>query len=203
MAKETERDVAITPAGLEELCKDIWGDGWRSKFSDVLGISYSQLHRYMTVYKGQRIPQVVVVALEGLRMLKTGPEGKPILSIAEYRRPAVDATPVKFVQEKKPRPLRVIDQTPVADFFSEKPAEPTPAPAPEPPPAPAPNLAKASAKLGKALAPKPAKGKAETAGTGTGKAKTGTAPAKKPAKVAKAEAPAKRPAPKRASLKTA
>ena len=121
---EVETHVHITPAGLEALAKEIWGDAWRAKFSDVLGISYSQLHRYMTVYNGQRIPQVVVVALEGLRLLTTGTTNDTLVYIGTYRKPVADAVAVKFVQEKKERPGRATDPTPMVDFFgTDEPAE--------------------------------------------------------------------------------
>lgn len=204
--KELETHVHITPAGLETLSRDIWGDQWRAKFSEVTGISYSQLHRYMTVYNGQMIPQVVVVALEGLRMLKTGPEGTPMLSIAEYRRPIAEATPVKFVQEKRPKPERINNDAPIEDYFglgepTKEPATPA-APEPaatveEPPAAPAPEPAKV-----KPATPKKAPARTGKAGpeTGKGKAGTGAGQAKKPAAKAKPAATPKKPAPKRAAL---
>ena len=132
---EVETHVHITPAGLEALAKEIWGDAWRARFSDVLGISYSQLHRYMTVYNGQRIPQVVVVALEGIRLLGKAAGLTPVIS--EYRRPVADAVAVKFVQEKKERPARATDPTPMVDFFGvDEPAEPVADVTPEEPAAP-------------------------------------------------------------------
>jgi hypothetical protein len=120
MAKKrnkVETHVHITPAGLEALATQIWGKEWRAKFSEVLGVSYSQLHRYMTVYNGQTVPQAIVVALEALRLLTTGPTNDTLVSIAHYRAPIADALPVKFVAEKKPERAKAIDSTPVADFF--------------------------------------------------------------------------------------
>ena len=203
MAKKKNTEIThvhITPAGLETLCKEIWGDSWRSKFSEVTGLTYSQLHRYMTVYKGQMIPRIVVLALEGLRMLQTGPKGEPMIDIDQYRRPIAEATPVKFVQEKKVRPARPDTDAPLVDFFSETKAPPAPEPIPEPAkpepkakPVKAPAAAPAKAKA----APKRPDLKQAKAGPETGPAKrTGSA---KPAKAAsKAVAkPAKAPANKK------
>jgi hypothetical protein len=205
MAKKKNTEIThvhITPAGLETLCKEIWGDSWRSKFSEVTGLTYSQLHRYMTVYKGQMIPQIVVVALEAIRMLWKYEEVIP--NISNYRKPISEATPVKFVQEKKVRPPRPDTDAPLVDFFSETKAAPTPEPAPEPDkpkpkpkakPAKAPAAAPAKAKT----APKRPDLKQAKAGPETGPAKrTGSA---KPAKAApKAAAkPVKTPAKKKAT----
>jgi hypothetical protein len=207
MAKKKNTDlthVHITPAGLESLCKDIWGDMWRAKFTEVTGITYSQLHRYMTIYKGQMIPQIVVVALVALRDLKHHNVTSSL--ITEYRRPIGEATPVKFVQEKKVRPAKPDTDAPLVDFF----ADPEPVKAPEPEAAPEPQQA----------AKKPAKAKTEPAKAKPAKAKT--EPVKKPAtertgkagpetkkagpdrtkaKTEPAKATVKKPAPKRAALK--
>lgn len=188
--KNTDDRVVITPAGLELLCTELWGEAWRAAFSEWTGITYSQLHRYMTIYNGQRIPKIVVLALVGLRDLRDLGKAGPDVSVFEAD--LSEAIPVKHIQKKKERPVRVSNDAPLIDIFG------TGAPEPEPTPAPAPEPAKARPATTKARTGKagPETGKAGPE-TGQGRAKS-AAKAKKPA-AAKATAPAKA-RPRRAAL---
>lgn len=188
--KNTDDRVVITPAGLELLCTELWGEAWRAAFSEWTGITYSQLHRYMTIYNGQRIPKIVVLALVGLRDLRDLGKAGPDVSVFEAD--LSEAIPVKHIQKKKERPVRVSNDAPLIDIFG------TGAPEPEPTPAPAPEPAKARPATTKARTGKagPETGKAGPE-TGQGRAKS-AAKAKKPA-AAKAPAPAKA-RPRRAAL---
>jgi hypothetical protein len=191
--KDPDSKVFITPAGLEMLCKEIWGEGWRSAFSDWTGISYSQLHRYMTVYNGQRIPKIVVLALVGLRDL--GDLGKAPPDVSAFEAEQSASVAVKFQAEKKIKPVRERRDAPLIDMFGDDDPEP-PAPPespPESPPEPAAEPVETTAGKGPARTGPDRKGR-------TGKA--GPAPdrqAKKPAAKAETPAPAKA-RPRRAAL---
>lgn len=190
--KNTDDRVVITPAGLELLCTELWGEAWRAAFSEWTGITYSQLHRYMTIYNGQRIPKIVVLALVGLRDLRDLGKAGPDVSVFEAD--LSEAIPVKHIQKKKERPVRVSNDAPLIDIFGT--GAPEAAPEPEPTPAPAPEPAKARPATTKARTGKagPETGKAGPE-TGQGRAKS-AAKAKKPA-AAKAPAKAR---PRRAAL---
>ena len=170
--------IHMTPADLQSTAIDIWGkDKWRGQFQDVLGISYSQLHRYMTVYKGQQIPRIVAMSMAMLKALKDADIDMPTLP--DYK--AADLVPVKFVWEKKPKPVRIDNDAPEEDFFGTAPkasaaakVETAPAPEPEKPQAAAPEPEKVPAK-------KPDRKKA-VAKSGPEKAGPDKVPTKVPAK---------------------
>jgi len=206
MAKKKKTDdskVFMTPASLEFVAKEIWGDKWRDDFQSTLGISYSQLHRYMTIYGGQRIPKIVALSLIMLREFKEREIPSPTL--AGFEVDASEAVPVKFVQEKKVRPAKIDRDAPDIDLFGDAPepekqpeqaveAPETPA-APEPAAAPAPDPEPVKARTVRRkieTGPEPEKGRKAKpslakASAKLGKALTPKAPAKKaPAKKAKA-----------------
>lgn len=173
------KTVHMTPATVETIGLELWGEKWREEIAKFLGISYSQLHRYMTVYKGQTIPRVVATALILRRHFGDGTD-MPDLDM--HSAPLAEATPVKFVQVKKPKPERPDNDAPLIDLFG---GTPEPAPTPEPEPDTTPT-------------------KPDRTGAGQGRKKTGqdkatkkpaaAKPAKKPATAVK---PARRPAPRR------
>lgn len=185
MTKAVEQ-VYMTPAALQEAAIELWGaDKWRGAFSEHTGISYSQLHRYMTVYKGQRIPQTLAMVMHLLMTLKVNDiELTPLPMF-----PVTDLKPIKFEWVKKPKPERPNNDAPEEDFFSTDDPEPeTPAPEPEKAADPAPEPEKVETKPNRkraALVPEagPVKGRAGTPAKATtakpAKAKT---PAKKTAK---------------------
>jgi len=109
--------ICITPQQVESMAVTIWGTDWRTHILPYLGISYSQLHRYMTIYGGQSIPRPVALAMHYAHdAIKAD---KPLPSLPDI--PASEAVAVKFKQVKKP-------EKPV-----EEPKAETPAPAPEKP----------------------------------------------------------------------
>lgn len=203
MAKRaiTTGKVPVTPEGLEMVCKEIWGEKWRQAFSDATGISYSQLHRYMTFYKGQVIPKIVILALVAIRDLADAK--RPFPDVTPFEDDIANVKPVKFVQQAKPKPERVDNDAPLTDWgdfgddtptegvetdhmgdaeFAEFAAQAETAPEPETAPIEPP---KAETKPVK----KPAKPKA--AAKAKAPAKPAAKPAKKPAKADPAAATAK------------
>ncbi len=187
------KTVNITPTQMESMSITIWGTDWRQKILPYLGISYSQLHRYMTVYGGQSIPRPVALAMHYAH--DSIVNDKPLPTLPEI--PASEVRPVKFTHVKKPKPERVNNDAPEIDIFgdieTEEPDNTQQAedPAPEPEkPEPAP---KAAAKpKEKAPAKKPATPKAKA--PAKPKAEKKLAPAKEPAEKKKPvrRAPAKK-----------
>lgn len=160
--------IVMTPQQFETMAVTIWGSEWRTPVLAYLGISYSQLHRYMTIYGGQTIPRPVALAMNYAHDCVNA--DKPVPVLAEFA--ASEAVPVKFVPTKKERPERVNNDAPEIDIFAE-----TPAPeekAPEPPPTAPEKPKKAPAKK-----PAPAKPAKATKAPAKPKEKPAAAPAKK------------------------
>lgn len=183
MAEEQDK-IHLTPKALEALSIELWGaEKWRAQVQEALGISYSQLHRYMTVYKGQRIPQVVALAMTALATLKRSEIEMP--KLPEFK--PEDLTAVKFVWEAKPKPIRVINDAKEEDIFGlndddekeEKPEEQAAPPAPETP-APEPEKPAAKPSRKRAMSPEASPDRKRTGPAKAGPEKV-TAPAKKPA----------------------
>lgn len=203
-------NVHITPAKVEEIGLEVWGERWREEMAKFLGISYSQLHRYMTIYKGQQIPKVVAVALIMRRQFL---HDNALPNFDSFVAPASESKPVKFVQVAKPKPEKPDLDAPVIDMFGEAPVTvEAEAPKIEEPAKVEPQKATTKTgqgrKAGQDRTAKEAKPKAEKPAKAAPKTKpekpAKTAPAKRPAP-AKAEktAPAKRPAPRRKDTVTA
>lgn len=162
------KTVCITPANLESMALAIWGTNWRKEILVYLGISYSQLHRYMMIYGGQTIPRAVALAMHfAYESVKAD---KPVPTLPEI--PASEAVPVKFAYPKKERVEKVSNEAPEIDIFGEpesneeeKPETPEPEPEkPETPPAAPEKPKKAPAKKAEPGKPKaPAKPKAMAA----------------------------------------
>lgn len=181
MEKPAIGKVFLTPAALQEAAIELWGEEkWRGAFQTHLGISYSQLHRYMTVYKGQRIPQTLAMVLHLLRTVKAA--GVTVPPLPMY--PAADLTPVKFEWVKKPKIARPDNDAPEEDFFglgSTAPETSAPEPEKAEQPAPKPEPAKPSRK--RAMdGPETAKAGPVKGRAGEGVKAKPTAPAKTPAK---------------------
>lgn len=162
----------------------IWGTNWRKEILVYLGISYSQLHRYMMIYGGQTIPRAVALAMHFA--YESVKDDKPVPTLPEI--PASEAVPVKFAYPKKERKEKTSNEAPEIDIFGEpeskeesapettdeekqEAAPEAPAPAETPPATPekpkkapakkaAPAKAKAPAKPKEAAAKKPAPAKA-------------------------------------------
>jgi hypothetical protein len=105
----------VTPAILERVALDLWGAKWRDEFCAFFDMTYSQLHRYMTVYKGQTIPKRIAVSLEMLEILKVNEI--PFPSGDKWKVPASEATAVKFVAVAKPKVPRIVNDAPEIDMF--------------------------------------------------------------------------------------
>jgi len=176
----------MTPEHIEKLSIKLWGkEGWRTKFQDFFDMSYSQLHRYMTVYHGQTIPKPVALALDMALTLQMNEIDLPDLK--DYATPIADVKPIKFVPEKKPKVVRPSNDAPIVDLFGDDDETTETAPEPTEQQAPAEPTTE------------PAETKPEPDRT-----ETGTKPARKPASKAKAKpaapakpkasAPAKKPA---------
>lgn len=201
--------IHLTPKALESIAVELWGeDKWRAQVQDALGISYSQLHRYMTVYRGQRIPRVVALAMTAMVTLKRNE-----IALETPKFVAADLKPVKFIWEAKPKTVRVINDAPEIDLFGSGPEEPEkPKDAPSKPPAPdvkaeePPAPAKPSRKRAMPPETKPAAKKAGPAKDKAGPVKAGpekTAPAKKPSLAKASAALGKALTPKAPAKKTA
>lgn len=184
--------VCITPSQVESMAVAIWGVDWRTHILPYLGVSYSQLHRYMTIYGGQSIPRPVALAMHYAHDAIKADKPLPVLPAI----PASEAVAVKFKAIKKEKPVRVNNDAPEIDIFATAPAKEPEKPVEEPKtetPAPAPEKPKAAPKA--AVKPKePAKAKAEP------KAK---APAKVKETVAKAKAAPAKPAEKKNPVRRA
>lgn len=112
-----KKTVFMTPETLQTIAKGFWGEGWRKAFQDYFDMSYSQLHRYMLMYKGQTIPKHIALALDMMMTLKANEI--PFPDLAEYIKPIAEAKPVKFEFEKKVRVPRVqANAAPEIDIFA-------------------------------------------------------------------------------------
>lgn len=190
--------VCITPSQVESMAVAIWGTDWRTHILPYLGISYSQLHRYMTIYGGQSIPRPVALAMHYAHdAIKAD---KPVPTLPTI--PASESIAVKFKAIKKEKPVRVNNDAPEIDIFATAPAKQPEKPVEEPKaetPAPAPEKPKAAPKA--AAKPKePAKAKAPAKPKAEPKAK---APAKVKETVAKAKAAPAKPAEKKKPVRRA
>lgn len=185
----------IAPAEINTIATDLFGENWRGHLPEFFGMSYSQLHRYMTIHNGQSVPKTFAIALAALKALKAN--DIPFPEMDSYLVPIDKAEPLKFVAEKKERPVKLDAPEPDFDFGEEVEAEPAPEPAKEAPPAaepvkaeePAPEPAKtprkATPKPEKATKAKAPAKKTESKAKGPSKSKAGTknpAPEKAPAK---------------------
>lgn len=133
MAKEIQTLAYMTPQNVQDISISLWGDeAWRKSFQDAFDISYSQLHRYMSVYKGQLIPKSIALALDMMVTLKAN--DIPLPDLADYLTPIDKVEPLIFKPEKKVKIPRVINDAPIADFFDLG-TETAPETSPEPEPA--------------------------------------------------------------------
>lgn len=108
--KEKPTHLWMSPATIETVAKQVYGESWRQAICADFDISYSQLHRYMTLYKNQGVPKTFALSLlmrrdmDTLNMPRTQPDAFKV-AIGE-------AKPVRFSGRS--------DQTPSAglDFGS-------------------------------------------------------------------------------------
>lgn len=107
----------MSPAKLQELSLDLWGEKWRDRLCEFFDLTYSQLHRYMTVYKGQTIPKRIAVCIEMLGILKANEI--PFPTGEEHKIPVNEAQAVKFIAVARPKVPRAINDAPEIDLFGE------------------------------------------------------------------------------------
>ncbi len=176
--KKTESVMWITPAAIEANAIANFGPNWRQTLPKAFDISYSQLHRYMTVYNGQTAPKAFAMALVALALMPKELR-EEFDAIMAQNAAAEDRSAVKFIATKADKPAKPQkEDAPAASFDfggdDEEPAAPEPAPPvvaaveeakatiakASKPKAKKPSLDKASAMLGKALTP-PAETKAQ------------------------------------------
>jgi hypothetical protein len=191
--KNAPTHLHMSPLAIQTLAGDIFGENsWRAPLCETMDISYSQLHRYMTVYQGQGVPKVFAMALVALHTFHEAK--KPFPDMDAFRVEIDKATPVKFVQVKKERPAKVKAEDAPTLGLDFGPVEVAPVKEVKAAVASAKHaMGKATKQAKKAATKKPAKApvKATKAKTPAKAAKPVRKPAKAPVKATKAKTPAK------------
>lgn len=120
-----EPTMWIAPVAIEMEAKNLYGDNWRRTLPAEFDISYSQLHRYMTVYNGQTAPKVFAMALTALAVMDDATRKRFDAMMAGFK-DSVNREPVKFVAVKAEKPAKPprIDAPEAGFSFDDEPAAP-------------------------------------------------------------------------------
>lgn len=189
--KNQPAKLYMSPADMATISENVFGDMWRTGLGDYMGISYSQIHRYMTL--DQDIPKSFALGLVMLKNLKANEIAFPDLE--EFMIDRHMAEPVRHVQVKKDKPAKAKDDAPEAGFGfgDDEPAAPAPKPM---------DLLKREDAAGRHHPPKEA-AKKPTKAKPASKAKAKPKQAPAPAKETKSERDARKKREKRATEKLA